>query len=164
MLKQSRHCLRGSKCFQRSWTHQTDLLPNLSESPQTFTMASGWPGVFQALGLLGQNIMLLCHYAEQKRIMDNRLAIFIFFLFCLVSPSAICFYTVHKLYAHALSLLLRFWWISSATYWPRIWTTAWWVVFNGSVWMQIFLKQCQGRQRKKRSFWYVCTLPQSTVV
>ena len=40
-------------------------------------------------GLLGQNIMLLCHYAEQKRIMDNRLAIFVFFLFCSVSPSTV---------------------------------------------------------------------------
>ena len=27
-------------------------------------------------------MMLLCHYAEQRRIMDNRLAIFIFFLLC----------------------------------------------------------------------------------
>ena len=44
--------------------------------------------------------------AERKRIMDNRIAIFAFFLFCSVSPSTVCLYTVHKLYAHALSLLL----------------------------------------------------------
>ena len=37
-------------------------------------------------GLLWQNILLLCHYAERKRIMDDRLAIFIFFLLCSVSP------------------------------------------------------------------------------
>ena len=42
------------------------------------------------LGLLEQNIMLLYHKAEQKRIMDNRLAIFIFFLFSSVSPSTVC--------------------------------------------------------------------------
>ena len=34
---------------------------------------------------------------------------------------------------HAPSLLLRFWWISSATYRPGIWTTAFLVVFWGSV-------------------------------
>ena len=89
-------------------------------------------------GLLGQNIMLLCHYAEQKRIMDNRLAIFIFFLLCSVSPSTVCLYTVRKFYAQASSLLLCFWWISSATYIPEIWTKARWVIYNGSVWMQIF--------------------------
>ena len=38
--------------------------------------------------------------------------------------------SVHKLYAHALSLLLRFWLISSATYRPGIWTTVFWVVFS----------------------------------
>ena len=37
-------------------------------------------------GLLWQNILLLCHYAERKRIMDDRLAISIFFLLCSVSP------------------------------------------------------------------------------
>ena len=58
-----------------------------------------------------QNIMLLCHYAEWKRIMDNRLAIFAF-LFCSVSHSTVCLYTVRMLYAHAPSLLLLFGWIS----------------------------------------------------
>ena len=38
--------------------------------------------------------------------MDNRLAIFVFFLFCSVSFSAVCLYQVCKLYAHALSLLV----------------------------------------------------------
>ena len=47
--------------------------------------------------------MLLCHYAEQKRIMDKWLAIFVFFLLCSVSISTFCLHTVHKLYAHALS-------------------------------------------------------------
>ena len=60
-------------------------------------------------GPLGQNIMLLCHYAKQKRIMDNRLAIFDFFLLCSLSPSTVYLYIVHKLYAHAPSLLFRFW-------------------------------------------------------
>ena len=74
--------------------------------------------------------------------------------------SFFCLYTVRKLYVHAPSLLLRFWWISSATYRPDIWTTASWVVYNGSVSMQIFLKQCQGRWGKKRLFLYVWTWPQ----
>ena len=54
---------------------------------------------------IGQNILLLCHYAEQKRIVDNRIRHIVFFLLCLVSPSTVCLYTVHKLYAHAPSLL-----------------------------------------------------------
>ena len=40
------------------------------------------------------------------------------------------------------SLLLRFWWILSTTYRPGIWTTACWVVYYGSVWSQMYLKQC----------------------
>ena len=68
------------------------------------------------LGLLGQNILLLCHHAEQKRIMDNWLTIYIFFLLCSVSPSTVRLFTVRKFYAHAPSLLLHFWWISSTTY------------------------------------------------
>ena len=35
---------------------------------------------------------------------------------CCVSPSTVCLSTALKLYALAPSLLLRFWWISSATY------------------------------------------------
>ena len=96
-------------------------------------------------GLQGKNIMLLCHYAEQIRIMDNWVAIFVFFLLCSVSPSTVCLYTVRNLYAHSPSHLLCFWWISSATYRPAIWTTACWVISNGSVWLQTLLKQCQGR-------------------
>ena len=65
-------------------------------------------------GLLGQNILLLCHYAERKRIMDHQLDIFIFFFLCSLSPSTVCLCTVQKLYAHALSLRLRYWWIQVA--------------------------------------------------
>uniref|UniRef100_A0A671U6A6 Phospholipase A2 n=1 Tax=Sparus aurata TaxID=8175 RepID=A0A671U6A6_SPAAU len=36
-------------------------------------------------------------------------SIFIFFLVCLVSLSTVCLFTARKLYAHAPSLLLRFW-------------------------------------------------------
>ena len=79
--------------------------------------------ILSLLGLLRQNLMLLCHYAERKRIMDNWLAIFIFFLLNSVSLSTVCLYTERKLYAHAPSLLLRFWWISSPTHRPGIWTT-----------------------------------------
>ena len=32
----------GSKSFQRSWTHWTDLFLNLSKSPQMFQMCRGW--------------------------------------------------------------------------------------------------------------------------
>ena len=45
----SRRCPRSPKSFQRRWTHQTDLFPNSSESPQTLQTANSWPGVFQAL-------------------------------------------------------------------------------------------------------------------
>ena len=106
--------------------------------------------ILSLLGLLGQNIMLLYHYTEQKMNMDNRLAIFIFFVSCSVSPSTVCLYTVCKLYAQ--SLLLCFWWISRATYRPGIWTTACWVISNGSIWKQIFLKRCQERRGKKIIF------------
>ena len=60
--------------------------------------------------------------------MDNRLAVFVIFLRS-VSSSTVCLYTAYK------SLLLFFWWIWwSATCRPGIWTTACWVVYNGSVW------------------------------
>ena len=61
--------------------------------------------ILSPLGILGQNIMLLCQYAERKSIVDNQLAIFIIFLFCF---SFYCLYTVRKLYVHAPSLLLHF--------------------------------------------------------
>ena len=64
------------------------------------------------------------------------------------SPT-VSLYTVRKLYAHAPSLLLCFWWISSTTYRPGTWTMVFWVLNSGSVWTQIFLKWCRGRQRKK---------------
>ena len=115
--------------------------------------------ILSLLGLLGQNFKRLRNYAKRKRIMDNRLAIFLFFLLCSVSPSTVCLSTVHVLYAHATSLLLRFCWISSATYGPGIWTTAFWVIYNGSVWTQIFLKRCWGRRGGNRLFWDVWTWP-----
>ena len=84
------------------------------------------------------------------------LAIFIFFLLCFVFPFTVCLFTAHKLYAHALSLLLRFLRISSATYRPGIWTTAFSVVLSGSVWTQIILKQYQGGWRKKKECFRTC--------
>ena len=87
-------------------------------------------------------------------------AIFVFFfLLCSVSSSTVCLNTEWKLYAHAPSLLLCFWWISSTTYRPGTWTTVCWVIYNGSVWTQIFLKWCWGRRGRKRWFWYVWTWP-----
>ena len=65
---------------------------------------------------------------------------------CSVSPSTVCLYTAHKLYAHAPALLLCFWWILSATYRPGIWTKVCWVVSNGSIWTQLLLKRCWGRK------------------
>lgn len=56
-------------------------------------------------------------------------------------------------------LLLRFWWIPTATY-MWIWTTACWAIYNGSVWTQTFLKWRQGRRGGKRLFWYVWTWPE----
>ena len=49
--------------------------------------------IFSLSELLEQNILLLCHYAEQKRIMDNPLAIFVCFFLCSVSSSTVCLYT-----------------------------------------------------------------------
>ena len=77
-----------------------------------------------------------------------------FRLFVWFGFSIFCLF-VHKLYAPSL---LHFWWISSATYRPGMWTTAFWVVFSGSVLTQIS-KRCRGRWRKKRLFWYVLTRP-----
>ena len=54
---------------------------------------------------MGQNILLLCLYAERRKIMDDRLAIFVFLL-CSVSSSTVCLR--RKLHAHAQSLLLCF--------------------------------------------------------
>ena len=54
---------------------------------------------------MGQNILLLCLYAERRRIMDDRLDIFVFLL-CSVSSSTVCLR--RKLHAHAQSLLLCF--------------------------------------------------------
>ena len=78
------------------------------------------------------------------------LAIFIFFLLCSVSPSTVCLFTACKLNAHVLCLPLHFWWMSSTTYRPGVWTTAL---------SQIFLKWWWGRLRKKRLFSPVWTGP-----
>ena len=94
--------------------------------------------ILRLSGLLGQNITLLYHYAERKRIMDKRLAIFVFFFFFFYSAQALCF------------LLLRFWWVPSTTY--RLKYELQQVVINGSVWTQIFLKRYQGRWGKKDCF------------
>ena len=91
--------------------------------------------------------MLLCHYAERKRIMDNSIRHII------LDPSRMaysfyCLFTARKLYVHAPSLRC-FWWISNPTYRPGIWITVRWVIYNGSIWMQIFLKQCHPTGEKK---------------
>ena len=57
----------------------------------------GLQKILSLIGLLGQNIVLLCHYAKWKRIMDNQIAIFLFFLFCSVSPFSVFLFTVRKL-------------------------------------------------------------------
>ena len=48
-LNLTRHHPRGSKSFQHSWTHRTDLFPNSSKSPQTFQMSNVWASVFLPL-------------------------------------------------------------------------------------------------------------------
>ena len=73
-----------------------------------------------------------------------------------VSSSTVRLYRERELYVHAPSLLVHFWWISSATYRPGIWTTACWVVYNRSVWTQVILKRCQGR-RGGGDIWYMWT-------
>ena len=47
-------------------------------------------------GLRGQNILLLCHYTERKRIMDDQLAIFVFLL-CSFSSSTLFVYSVRAI-------------------------------------------------------------------
>ena len=70
------------------WRHRPTPRPLMMPSPHPLT-SSLWPlhpatshnncnnfvlqKILSLSGLLGQNIMLLCHYAEQKRIMDNRI-------------------------------------------------------------------------------------------
>ena len=73
----------------------------------------------------------LCHYAERKRIMTNRICHIVFFLLCSVSSSTVCLYTVCKLYVHAPSLPMHFLWISSPTCRSGIWTKACWAFYNG---------------------------------
>ena len=46
----SRQRPRGSKSFQRSWTHRTYLFPTPSESPQTLQTSNSWASVFLPLG------------------------------------------------------------------------------------------------------------------
>ena len=99
--------------------------------------------------LLGQNILLLCHYVEWKRIMDNRIRHIVFFFLCSVSPSTVSLCTAHKLYAHPPSLLLWFGWISRATYRPGIWIKAYWVVYNESVWTKHSWNDAEEDEGKK---------------
>ena len=66
-------------------------LQNLITTTTTTTMADYM--LVSLSGLPGQNILLLCCYAERKRIMDDQLAISIFFLLCSVSSSSICLYS-----------------------------------------------------------------------
>ena len=83
-----------------------------------------------------------------------RLVVFGFSVYCLFvySMQALCTCSVSS------SPFLE---NSSVTYRPGRWTTAFWVIFSGSVWTQIFLKQCRGRRRKKRLFCYVWTRSKS---
>ena len=97
-------------------------------------------------------IVVECESKQQfERFWFPCTGLFIFFLLCLVSPSTVCLYTAWKFYAHTPSLLL-FWWISSATYRPGIWTTAFESFSVDPFWTQIFLKQCRGKQGKKDCF------------
>ena len=100
--------------------------------------------LWSLLGLVGQNIMPLCHYAEQKSHCTSHFRL----LLVVFGFSFYCLYTARKLFAQALYLLLHFWWISSC-----------WVVYNGSIWTQIFFNRCQGRWGEKRLLWYIWTWP-----
>ena len=94
------------------------------------------------LGLLGQNI-LLCHNAERKGIMDNRIRHII------LDPPRRAF-SFYCLFVYSTQALCT---CSSSTYYrPGIWNKACWHVHNGSIWTQIFLKLCQGRRREKWSW------------
>ena len=97
-------------CGQRIPTLCVLMMPTMEDYMLVFVPQK----ILSLSGLLGQNILLLCHYAERKRIMDHQLDIFIFFFLCSLSPSTVCLCTVQKLYAHALSLRLRYRWIQVA--------------------------------------------------
>ena len=74
-----------STYFPKRWRYRPTPRPLASDlwTPQhlttTTTMAADnmlvlvLQQILSLLGLLGQNIMLLCHYARQKRILDNRI-------------------------------------------------------------------------------------------
>ena len=121
-----------SAYFAYRWRHRPTPRPlafdfltlqHLITTTTTTTTMADYILVLQKIlslsGLRGQNILFLCHYAEQKRIMDNRIRHIVFFFLCSASPSTVCLFTARKLYVHAPSLL-HFWWISSATYRPGI--------------------------------------------
>ena len=94
MLLLCSHVDSESACFVYPWRNCPTPLAIHLLTPQCLitTIMVDYMLVFvpqiilSLLGLLGQNIMLLCHYTEWKRIMDNQLVIFIS-LFCSVSPS-----------------------------------------------------------------------------
>ena len=100
--------------------------------------------ILSLFGSPGQNILLLCCYTERKRIMDNCIRHIICVLFLRILT--VCLQLL-------LFLLVNF----KRRLHAGTWTTACWVVYNGSVWTQIFLKWCRGGEDGL----YVWTWPQT---
>ena len=83
--------------------HPRRLITTTTKTIADYMLVFVLQKILSLFGLRGQNILLLCH------------DIFVFFLYS-VSSSTVCLYTARKLYVHAPSLLLCFWWIWSVTY------------------------------------------------
>ena len=104
--------------------------------------------ILSLLGLLGQNIMLLCHYAERKRIMDSQLSIFVFFFLCSVSLSIVCLYRVHNLFFfvfgefQAPPIALEY----------SVFSLFQWIHLDANI-----LEMMPRKMGNKRLFWYVWT-------
>ena len=106
----------GRRICIRQWHHRPTPRPlafgllTLQHLITTTTMADYMlvfmpQKILSLSGLLGQNIMLLGHFTEWKRFVDNQLAIFVFFLLCSVFPSTVFVYSVQALCACSVSSL-----------------------------------------------------------
>ena len=156
-----------SAYFTKQYTPPLDHLPPTSEPLRrliTTTTKADYVLLFVPQKILSLSCNLLALWLSVSRSSNSTslmvhtndssflaLAIFVFIFFLrLVSPST----SVSLQRASFVSMLrlffFFFWWISSTTYSPGIWTTAFSVVFRGTVWTQIFLKRCQGRRGEKK--------------
>ena len=139
-----------SAYFAYRWRHRPASQPLVFDlltlrRPITTTTMADYMLVFMLQKILnlsvlpGQNILLLCHYAEQKKDYGQPTS-----YFRLLLVFGFCFYFLFVYSAQASCAC-------STTYRPGIWTTACWAVYNRSIWTQIFLKRCRGWTGEKKT-------------